>query len=151
VGQPVAVIEKPSSTPGVVRFELNRSLTGMGHERYASAGEAVGATPGALLARRLFETGHVNAVHVYANVVTVDLAKGFGSEGLSDIVRDVYVYYRPGVEPPSIESLMAAVEAPEAAAGAAASSGDGGPAVDSRVPAHLLERSRAARARLTGK
>lgn len=122
----------------------------MGHERYASMNQAVGNTPGALLARRLFETGHVNAVHVYANVVTVDLAKGFGSDGLSDIVRDVYVYYRPGVEPPSIESLMAAVEAPEAAGGAAPS-GDGGAVVDSRVPAHLLERSRAARLRLTGK
>lgn len=150
MGQPVAVTEKPSTTPGVVRFELNRSLTGMGHERYASAGEATGNTPGALLARRLFETGQVGAVHVYANIVTVDLAKGFGSDGLSDIVRDVYVYYRPGVEPPSVESLMAAVEAPEAAA--ATPSGDGGGAViDSRVPAHLIERSRAARLRLTGK
>jgi hypothetical protein len=147
VGQPVAVTEKPSATPGVVRFELNRSLTGMGHERYASVGEATGNTPGAVLARRLFETGQVGAVHVYANVVTVDLAKGYGSDGLSDIVRDVYVYYRPGVEPPSIESLMAAVEAPEAAAAPSGDGGGGGAAVDSRVPAHLLERSRAARER----
>ena len=89
VGQPVAVTEKPSATPGVVRFELNRSLTGMGHERYASVSEATGNTPGAVLARRLFETGQVGAVHVYANVVTVDLAKGYGSDGLSDIVREI--------------------------------------------------------------
>jgi hypothetical protein len=153
VGQPVAVTEKPSITPGVVRFELNRSLTGMGHERYASADEATGNTPGALLARRLFETGRVGAVHVYANVVTVDLAKGFSSEGLAEVVQDLYVYYRPGVEPPSIESLMAAVEAPAAAA-ASAGGGDGADAmagVDPRVPPHLIERSRAARARLAAK
>ena len=35
MGQPINVVEKPSSTPGVARFETNRSLTGMGHERYA--------------------------------------------------------------------------------------------------------------------
>ncbi len=152
MGQPVAVIEKPSLTPGVVRFELNRSLTGMGHERYASAAEATGNTPGAVLARRLFETGRVGAVHVYANVVTVDLLKGFLAEGLLDVVRDLYVYYRPGVEPPSIESLMAAVEAPEAAA--SAGGGDAAAAVSgaaSRVPAHLLERSRLARERWAAK
>ena len=36
MGQPVAVVHKPSSVPGVIRFEANRSLTGMGHERYPS-------------------------------------------------------------------------------------------------------------------
>ena len=152
MGQPVAVIEKPSITPGVVRFELNRSLTGMGHERYASLAQATGNTPGAVLARRLFETGRVGAVHVYANIVTVDLAKGFSSEGLAEVVQDLYVYYRPGVEPPSIESLMAAVEAPEAsAAPTGGGDGDAMAGVDPRVPPHLIERSRAARLRLTGK
>ena len=37
MGQPVAVQEKPSTTPGVVRFELNRTLSGQGHERFRSA------------------------------------------------------------------------------------------------------------------
>jgi len=32
MGQPINVVEKPSSTPGLARFEINRSLTGMGHE-----------------------------------------------------------------------------------------------------------------------
>jgi hypothetical protein len=36
MGQPINVVEKPSRTPGIARFEINRSLTGMGHERYAS-------------------------------------------------------------------------------------------------------------------
>lgn len=151
MGQPVAVIEKPSLTPGVVRFELNRSLTGMGHERYASSAQATGNTPGAVLARRLFDTGRVGAVHVYANVVTVDLLKGFQADGLIDLVRDLYVYYRPGVEPPSAESLMAAVEAPEAAAPADGGGDSAASGVDSRVPAHLLERSRLARERWAAK
>ena len=73
--------------------ELNRSLTGMGHERYASIAQASGATPGAELARRLFATGKVGGVHVYANVVTVDLLKGFQSDGLVDLV-----HVRQGVE-----------------------------------------------------
>ena len=151
VGQPVAVVEKPCVTPGVVRFELNRSLTGMGHERYRSAAEATASIPGAVLARRLFATGQVEAVHVYANVVTVDLAKGCWSDGLADIVRDLYVYYRPGVVPPSIDELMAAVESVEVAPAAPALSGEAGGAALSeaakRVPAHLLERSRLARER----
>lgn len=152
MGQPVAVTEKPGSTPGIVRFELNRSLTGMGHERYASMAQTTGNTPGAVLARRLFETEHVDAVHVYANIVTVDVRKGFTSDGLIDIVRDLYVYYRPGVEPPSIESLMAAVEAPaEASAAAPAGGGDAASGIDPRVPPHLIERSRAARERWASK
>lgn len=151
MGQPVAVIEKSGSTPGIVRFELNRSLTGMGHERYASISQATGNTPGAVLARRLFETDHVDAVHVYANIVTVDVKKGFTSDGLIDIVRDLYVYYRPGVEPPSIESLMAAVEAPAETAAVPAASGDAASGIDPRVPPHLIERSRAARERWKAK
>jgi len=159
VGQPVAVTEKPSRTPGVVRFELNRSLTGMGHERYASVTDTAGTnTPGAVLARRMFETGKVQGVHVYGNIVTVDLKKGFWSEGLSDLVTDLYTYYRPGVVPPSIEELMAAVEAPEGAAGATAATPSGGEAggdalseAAKRVPSHLLERSRLARERWSAK
>jgi hypothetical protein len=153
VGQPVAVIEKPSITPGVVRFELNRNLTGMGHERYRADAEVVGSTPAAVLARRLFDTGKVGAVHAYANVVTVDLLKGFQSDGLADIVAELYIYYRPGVEPPSAEELMAAAGAPEPSA--APSGGEGGgaalSAAASRVPAHLLERSKAARERWAAK
>src|SRR5690606_16066112 len=87
MGQLVSVTEKPSSLPGVVRFELNRVLTGMGHERFRSPAEATGPHPAAELARRLFATGKVAAVHVYSNIVTVDLAKGATSEGLADVVR----------------------------------------------------------------
>ena len=57
MGQPINVVEKPSSTPGVARFEINRSLTGMGHEHYAPIDDVLGHRPVDELARRLFDTG----------------------------------------------------------------------------------------------
>jgi hypothetical protein len=153
MGQPVAVTEKLSSSPGIVRFELNRSLTGMGHERFASADEAAGDDPAAVLARRLFATGQVAGVHVYSNIVTVALGADGTTNGLADIVRDLYQYWKPGMEPPSFADLE--VPAEEAAA-AAPAGGDGGSdaalsEAAKRVPAHLLERSRAARERWKAK
>jgi hypothetical protein len=146
MGQLVGVVEKRSATPGVVRFELNRSLSGMGHERYTSLLDADGSTPGSALSRQLLSTGKVAAVHVYGNIVTVDLAKGHDSAGLSDIVREMYRYWKPGVEPPTFED----VPADEPAAAAASGGGEGGAELSEaakRVPAELLERSRAARER----
>jgi hypothetical protein len=151
VGQLVAVTEKRSTSPGVVRFELNRALTGMGHEHFKSAGEAFGPRPAAEVARRLFATGQVIGVHVYSNILTVDLAKGADGAGLADIVRNLYRYWQPGMAPPSFEDLQP--ESTEAAATDAPAAG-GGDAADAalaeaakRVPMHLLERSRAARER----
>jgi hypothetical protein len=149
MGQLVDVTEKRSSTPGVVRFELNRTLSGMGHERFRSVDDAYGDTPSDELARRLFDTGQIDAMHVYANIITVDLTNGFDSDGLADIVRDLYTYWKPGVEPPSFEDLQP--PEPEAPSGGDASEADSGDAALSeaakRVPAHLLERSRQARER----
>ncbi len=149
MGQLVAVTETPSSLPGVVRFELNRALTGMGHEHFTSAADAFGPRPAAELARRLFATGQVDAVHVYSNIVTVELARGGSPEPLTEIVRTLYRYWQPGMAPPSFEDLEAPAE--EAAA---APSGGGDAETDAalsaaaqRVPAHLLERSRAGRER----
>jgi hypothetical protein len=152
MGQLVAVTEKPSSTRGIVRFEINRSLSGMGHEHFASVADAWGDTPSDELARRMFATGQVAAVHVYGNMITVDLRKGYDSDGLADILRDLYQYWKPGVEPPSFEDLQ-----PEEPA--AASSGDGGgdsggaelSEAAKRVPSHLLERGRLARERWNAK
>ena len=53
------------------------------------------------------------------------------------------------MEPPSFEDFVAEELAATPAADSAPASG--GPAVDSRVPAHLLERSAAARARWAAK
>ena len=144
MGQQIGVIEKSSSNPGVVRFEANRNLTGMGHEVFHSVAEAIGSRPAAALARNLLSTGQVATVHVFGNMITVDLAKGCDSAGLGDVVRDLYQYWKPGMEMPTFEDVVA-----DAPAAAAAPSGEGaatGPeaAFLARVPAVLVERSRAA-------
>jgi hypothetical protein len=110
MGQPITVEEKSSATPGIVRFELNRSLTGMGHERYRTPDDATGDRVVDELARRLFASGKVAAVHIYSNVVTVDVVKGMASDGLAAIIHDLFIYYTPGVVPPSDEELIAQVE-----------------------------------------
>jgi hypothetical protein len=155
VGQLVAVTEKPSTSPGVVRFELNRTLTGMGHERFRSAAEAFGPRPAAELARRLFATGQVAEVHVYSNQVIVDLAKGMTSAGLADVLRYLYQYWKPGMAPPAFEDLQPEEDTSGGAAPAAAAEEGGGDAAlaeaAKRVPMHLLDRSRAARERWKAK
>ncbi|MGI9646145.1 MAG: hypothetical protein ACR2O6_12640 [Ilumatobacteraceae bacterium] len=150
MGQLVAVTEKQSTTPGVVRFEINRTLSGQGHERFASVDDAYGATSSDELARRLFATGQVAGLHVYSNIITVDLEKGFGSDGLADLVRDLYQYWTPGVEPPAFEDLVP--DEPEVAPSAGGDSGDGELSeAAKRVPPHLLERSRQAREKWNAK
>lgn len=99
MGQPITVTETPTTRPGVVRFELNRSLTGMGHERYGSRVAATGVRPVDELARRLFDHGGVEGVHIYSNIVTVDLAEGHPSDGLKDVVENLFIYYAEGVTP----------------------------------------------------
>ena len=99
MGQPITVTETRTTRPGVVRFELNRSLTGMGHERYRSRADATGVRPVDELARRLFDHGGVEGVHVYSNVVTVDLEEGHSSDGLKDVVENLFIYYSEGVAP----------------------------------------------------
>ncbi|MEO7397566.1 MAG: hypothetical protein ABIW84_03280 [Ilumatobacteraceae bacterium] len=148
MGQLVGVVEKKSATPGLIRFELNRNLTGSGHERFESSADAVGPRPSAELARRLFDTGQVAGVHLYMNMVTVDLQKGSSSDGLFDLVRDLYQYWKPGMTPPAFEDAAPADEAGDGSAAAPASTATGaGGALDPRVPALLWERSQAALAK----
>ncbi|MEY2432415.1 MAG: hypothetical protein QOC92_2140 [Acidimicrobiaceae bacterium] len=96
MGQPITVVEKRSHRPGVVRFEINRPLTGMGHERYVAGDTIDGVRPPDELARRFFARGGIEAVHVYDNMITVDLEKGASAEGLIDVVRDLFRYYHEG-------------------------------------------------------
>jgi hypothetical protein len=146
MGQQVAVTERPSPRPGVLRFETNRSLTGMGHEHFKSMSDAVGPRPAAALARQLLSTGKVDSVYIYGNIVSVDITKGFNADGLGDVVRNMYQYWKPGMEMPTFD---APVE--EAAAPAADGGGDGSGVVDSPyvrlVPQNLRERSAAALAK----
>lgn len=94
MGQPITVVEKHSHRPGVVRFEINRPLTGMGHERYVAGQTIDGQRPPDELARRLFEHGGVDAVHIYDNMITVDLSKGANDDGLIDVIRELFLFYR---------------------------------------------------------
>ena len=99
MGQPITVVQKPTTRPGVVRFDLNRSLTGMGHERYRAGADITGQRPPDELARRLFARGGVEAVHVYSNEVTVELAAGSDGAGLREALEELFIHYTEGVTP----------------------------------------------------
>jgi hypothetical protein len=138
MGQSVNVVAKHSSNPEILRFEINRSLTGMGHERYRSLDDIVLDRPVDRLARRLIEHGGVDGVHVNSSVITVDLGGGYVGEGLQQIIEDLFRFYpdapdgaadadapaEPEVaaeEPPVVQEPLAddeaeLREAPEAAA-----------------------------------
>ena len=112
MGQPVTVIERHARRGGVVRFELNRCITGTGHEIYRAGDVIIGERPADVLARRLLERGGIDTVSINSSVVTVDLAKGGHSEGLKEIIENLYTYYLPGVEVPSFPTDDAPAESP---------------------------------------
>ena len=99
MGQPITVVERPTPRPDVVRFEINRSLTGMGHERYRAGDEVVGHRPPDELARRLFARGGIDAVHVFSNQITVDLAQGADDAGIRELIEGLFIHYTEGVTP----------------------------------------------------
>ena len=109
MGQPVTFLSTNSPKPGVLRFELNRTLTGMGHERYAVGDEILGDRPSDVLAKRIFASGHVESIHMYGSMVTVTLGSTDRGD-LETVLRELYTYYVPGVEIPSDEELIAMVE-----------------------------------------
>jgi hypothetical protein len=108
MGQSITVVEKPTRDSWVVRFETNRTLTGMGHERYRLGEPVPGQRPPDELARQLFARGGVDAVHIYSNVITIDLAKGASTNGIAELITDLFIHYRPGVVPPTDEELTGA-------------------------------------------
>lgn len=107
MGQPISVVRKPSSKPSLVRFEINRTLTGTGHERYTASVPVSGDRPPDELARRLFDGGGVASVHIHSNLITIELAPGGKADGFEDIIRELFTHYRPGVTP-SFPSAVAA-------------------------------------------
>ena len=107
MGQPITVVQKPSPRPGIARFETNRSLTGMGHERYRSADDILSDRPVDELARRLFATGGVTAVHVNSSMITVELLGGWEGDQLVDAISGLYIYY------PAVAANGSAAEAAE--------------------------------------
>lgn len=107
MGEPVTVIESASNRQDYYRFDTNRVFTGMGHESYAAGDIIYGDRPPDEIARRLFDTGRVDEVHVYAQTITVKLFEGAKPDGLKAIIEDLHTYYLPGVEVPSPESFGA--------------------------------------------
>lgn len=99
MGQPITVREKQTGKPGVTRFELNRSLTGMGHERYFAGTPVTGERPPDVLARMLLEREGVNEVHVYSNEVTVVTGAGGSTDGMAAAIETLFIHYKPGVQP----------------------------------------------------
>lgn len=93
MGQPVTVVERHATQRGIVCFEANRPLTGMGHLAYRSLADATGDSPADTAARLLFERGGVDGVHINANIITVDLQKGADSAGMRELLEDMFLYY----------------------------------------------------------
>ena len=109
MGQPVTFLRTTSPRPGIVRFELNRTLTGMGHERYRAGREIIGSRPVDELARRMLATGKLTAVHIHGSMITAELTES-DTTGVAEVIADLYTYYVPGVEIPPDEELIAMVE-----------------------------------------
>ena len=106
MGQPVTVVRKPSARVGIVRYETNRALTGMGHERYSAGDEVAGTTPADELARRLFARGGIARVHVNGNIVTIQLADvEADADGIDEVIASLYLYWVEGVEVPGDDEL----------------------------------------------
>lgn len=99
MGQPVTVLVKPSSRPGVVQFEINRSLTSMAGERYLDGDDVDGDRPADELARRLLAEEGVDTVHVSSNVITVERDRPGTEAGLRTIIEDLFLYYHDGAAP----------------------------------------------------
>lgn len=107
---------RPGVSPEVMHFELNRSLTGMGIERYAAGRQISGDRPPDVLAKRLFEAGATN-VTVYSNVVTVTAPAETWSrlrEQVEEILANLFIYYRDGVVP-AVPAVPAVAEGEPAA------------------------------------
>ena len=98
MGQPVTVVQKPTSRADVVRFDINRSITGMDAHRYVAGDEILGDSPPDEVARRLLAKPGVEGVHVYSNTITVDLGSGVSPDGLQEEIESLFTYYREGVE-----------------------------------------------------
>jgi hypothetical protein len=70
MGQLITVTVREGASPSVRIFDLNRSLTGMAIERYASVDDVKHGRPPDVLARRLFDLGAAS-VTVYSSSVAV--------------------------------------------------------------------------------
>ncbi len=69
---------------------------------------------------------------------------------MAEIIRDMYQYWKPGVEPPTFEDLQPD-EPADTGGGGDAGGGGGQTDYERLVPPHLIERSKSARERWNAK
>lgn len=113
MGKSVQIVAFARPRAGYLRIEIDRSLSGTGHESYESAPPEEADRPTDVLARSLFATGFVKRVHIFSNVITIALvedsstvhhARDTMEESEQDVqlrtvVEQLFVHYRPGVLP----------------------------------------------------
>ena len=109
MGQHITVTAQPGASPSVRIFDLNRSLTGMAIERYASVDDAHGSRPPDVLARRLFDLG-ATRVTVYSSAVTVEAPPERWATlepGVEHAIRHLFGYYgdEAGWSPDSLRAI----------------------------------------------
>jgi hypothetical protein len=96
----VRVSRPKPEQPEYIRFEIDRRLTGSGHESYDEPPSADSTRPSDVLARELFATKLVKCVHVFSNIVTIrTMGESVQEDTLRDAVEQLFVHYRPGVKP----------------------------------------------------
>ena len=107
MGQPINVVFTPSSKQGIYRFEVNRCLTGMDHERFRNDEEILGNTPSDELARRIFSLGGILGVHINSNMITVESdVVDLSTDELIETISDLYLFYTDGTEVPSEDEIV---------------------------------------------
>ena len=111
MGQFITVTVRPGSSPSVRLFDLDRSLTGMAIERFASASDVKegGHRPPDVLAKRLFDLG-AESVTVYSSAVAVTApADQWGSlePQVVEAIEHLFGYYGDdaGWSPDSLRAI----------------------------------------------
>src|SRR5437773_12111308 len=109
MGQLITVKVRPGASSTVRMFDLDRSITGMAIERYASVEATSGDRPPDVLARRIFDLG-VDAVTVYSSAVSVDAPSERWSElepKVVEVIQNLFGYYGDdaGWSPDSLRAI----------------------------------------------
>jgi Scaffold protein Nfu/NifU N terminal len=95
MGQEITVTSQAGSSPSVMIFACNRSITGMAIERYSSIDDTRGSRPPDVLARRLFDLG-ARRVTVYSSDVTVEADPAQWPElapKVEETIRNLFGFY----------------------------------------------------------
>lgn len=115
MGQPVTVVNKTSNRKEILSFELNRSITGMGHRNYlfeelaeSSELEATNELTTTIedrdrdiadfVALELFKkygTKDIKSVHLNSNVITLEATPNstVAPQDISTFLEELFLYY----------------------------------------------------------